>query len=81
MYTERDCSAGLHDYRQIGKPYSKIRRNANWIDWLLGTQFDLSQKYVTLACTLCGDAFEVQCEDIAPEDEHETIIHNLHEEE
>lgn len=81
MYTERDCSADLHDYRQIGKPYSKLKRDAFWLDWLLGTQFDLSQCYVTLACTLCGDAFEIQCEDITPQEQEQTLIHDLHEEE
>ena len=69
-----ECTAENHEYGSITEPYYKMKRGADWVDWLFGTEMDRTRNYARLSCTFCGDTKEVVCEDHSPAT-NITVIH------
>ena len=73
-----ECLAEYHELRPLGGGYHKFRKDLNWSDWFLGTQYDRSLAYTMLVCINCGMSWEAPCEDRNPDiTVMETVVHEM----
>lgn len=77
---DEECSAEYHEFSPLSDPYFKIKFSVDWIDWLLGTEKDLTKSYIRLSCIHCCANKEVICEDHSPATKI-TVIHKEEQEE
>jgi hypothetical protein len=72
-----ECPTGIHDLLQLGSYYQKIKKDANWLDWLLGTEMDMSKSFSMTYCAHCGISVEVLLEDMNSIQGSEAIVHEI----
>ena len=75
-----DCIAEYHEISPAGEYYHKIKPDANFLDWMFGTELDKTRLFLVVSCMHCGAIKEILCEDMNyPHREYlvETVVHEI----
>lgn len=67
----------FHKYKDNGHRYYKLKRNRNFLDFILGTQHDKNILYGTMTCTSCGHTIELEMKIMTPLQTRIVTVHNI----